>query len=376
MKRNRIAIGLLLFALPIIGYCFENEGLFKLGTTRDAAMDALLLQPAEEHGVFIAVGANGRYMVSKDGTTWDTDQTIGYFNLNGVAYGDNTVVAVGDNGKVISTNGGETWEITGKNNDRLKDVAYGNGRFIAVGEKGRRVVSRDGRIWTNDKLSGNDLNAITYYKQQFTAAGWQTRISITDKGTIWDEFKADTSPNSKVRLNSILYANASYTTVGDAGFIANSVDGRVWANIMKNNGVNLFGITYGNGRYVAVGEYGRTVISYDGVFWQNDTRTNSLNNSLESVAFGHGQFVAVGLGGRILNSTDGITWTTVNSTGDDLHAIVYAPSDPSSTGDAPEVCHTHWHRHDFPITDGKNGMHRHWHCHPQTERKDIHNHTH
>lgn len=117
-------------------------------------------------------------------------------------------------------------------------------------------------------------------------------------------------------LNSIVFGNGIFVSVGDAGTILTSPDGANWtvrASVTRNP---LLGIAYGNGLFVAIGDGIYT--SSDGVAWAAVGVDGGLGSTdyLRGVTYGNGLFVAVGGGGGypsfhrdIFTSKDGVTWT-------------------------------------------------------------------
>ena len=124
-------------------------------------------------------------------------------------------------------------------------------------------------------------------------------------------------------LEDITFANGTFVTVGQSGWVLTSSDGTTWTSRNSGTGKTLKGITFGCGKFVAVGNQGTIITSNDGRTWT--TRNAGTTADLFAIAYGNGTFVASGWNGTVLTSTDGITWAGRNSgtTKDNLYAITY-----------------------------------------------------
>ena len=88
---------------------------------------------------YVSVGDEGTILTSSDGTTW-TSRTSGTTNiLNGVAYGNNTIVTVGNSGIILtSSDNGSTWDnMSPGTGNHLFGVIYGNSKFVMMGKGGK-----------------------------------------------------------------------------------------------------------------------------------------------------------------------------------------------------------------------------------------------
>lgn len=126
---------------------------------------------------FIAVGASGTILASKNlGTSW-TPQTSGTLShLDGLIYGNGRYVAVGEARMILTSTNGTFWAPASTNYNYtgtdLYAVGYGNGLFVAVGEDGWTAVSRDGSAWAwSTSETVNTLRGITYSNGAFAAVG-------------------------------------------------------------------------------------------------------------------------------------------------------------------------------------------------------------
>lgn len=152
---------------------------------------------------FVAVGRDGRRVLSLDGETWSSEHPYApgdYFNA--VAKSDDgRIVAVGGSDRYVasvSLDGGETWTDTAwcdSRYSRLNHVVYGGGWFVASGSSNDCagvVRSEDGITWTD--ASEWSYNPLTYVNGWFVAY-WQdwgrdAVIARSRDGVTWEEVHA------------------------------------------------------------------------------------------------------------------------------------------------------------------------------------------
>lgn len=340
---------------------------------------------------FLAVGDNGRTLVSMDGSTWTVNNSGIDYDLHSVTYGDGQFVTVGNEmddegwytmpvlgGSFSSTNGaawinytylcspyeipysvtygnglfvvvveggpiftspdGATWSsiASGTSND-LFSVTYGNGpssgqagQFIAVGDSGTILTSSDGTTWTI-KSSGttNCLSSVTYgADKMFIAVGDSGTILTSPDGTTWS-LKYSGTTNE---LTSVTYGDNQFVAVGGQGTILTSSDGAAWSEKNSVKTKRLTSVTYGKGVFVAVGDTGTIIISKDGNAW------SGITTDFISVIYGSNQFVAVGENGTIFTSSDDTTWTKKTSgTINALKSVTYGNNQFIAVGDSGTI---------------------------------------
>lgn len=129
-------------------------------------------------GVFVAVGRDGRRVLSEDGLEWSYRNTYsGADELRALAYGDGRWVAVGGYNRFVasvSTDGGYTWTETGWGESdyaSLYSIAYSDGLFLAQALSNEDLLlwrSTDGLTW--EGVEG--LGRWDRYVQIGAAAGW------------------------------------------------------------------------------------------------------------------------------------------------------------------------------------------------------------
>ncbi|KOX88937.1 hypothetical protein BVI061214_02360 [Thermus aquaticus] len=93
-------------------------------------------------GLFVAVGAKGTILTSRDGVSWTLRNSGTSRDLFGVAYGNGRFVVVGEDGTILTSPDGVSWTArTSGTSKLLNGVTYGNGTFVAVGDYGTILTS-------------------------------------------------------------------------------------------------------------------------------------------------------------------------------------------------------------------------------------------
>jgi|GEM_PF-2470275 hypothetical protein len=134
-----------------------------------------------------------------------------------------------------------------------------------------------------------------------------------DAGTHWTSIPLA----STVHLNSVIWADNQFITIGNDGIILTSLDGINWTQRISGTVNTLYDITWSGSQFVVVGDNGTILTSPDGIIWTQ--RVSGLTYSpLYDITWSGTQFVAVGAesfdrGNLILTSPDGITWSRILS---------------------------------------------------------------
>ena len=260
-------------------------------------------------GELLAVGNEGRYAKSTNGSTWTTGRATGANNFwfNKVAWTGALYVGVGVDydpelgvwvAAVATSADGTTWtrRYAGAAGGELMDVACGNGRLVAVGLGGVVVTSTDGLAW-----------------------------SPAASGTFFD-------------LTGLACANGWFSVVGQAAFYGNPVDttpvilrshdGLAWEVLDPATHTYLpadacfEGVDAANDRFLASGWYANIGYSLDATAWRT-TMAVPYCDDVEGFAFGNGVYYGVGsrldpnadgspapAAARDYLSTDGVAWTS------------------------------------------------------------------
>jgi len=252
---------------------------------------------------FILTGAahGGIYVSDDHGHNWQLEKVDGLFltglvDMNSIIWNGEELVAVGEGliwGRIGSSATGENWD--DGTPDDLGDLAYwatvasfngvawGNGLYVSVANtflgKGRIFTSTNGDDWDQQKPPGTPL---------------------------WDHLRP--FPNT---LNSVVFGNNSFVTVGEAGDIYTSSNGSDWTKRTSGTVADLKSVFWSTslGKYVAAGENGVILTSSDGISWSSSN--SGVANSLNQVVWSQNKYLAVGNSGTILTSGNGTTWNKI-----------------------------------------------------------------
>ncbi len=242
---------------------------------------------AGDTGLYVAVGAEGRRMTSRDGFAWENDQR---WNAGGVqekgdvlmdiAYGVGRFVAVGGGTKegwLLSSPDGRDWREIPMGKAVVSTVAFGNGRFVAV-RAGELLASTDGE----DFQTGERLN-------------WNGSIHS------WRSACGDTEAGFRFVVIGDVELDAEQKRVPWRG---STEDGSRWDHsALKTPEVR--DVAYGAGLFVVVGPDGRIESSHDGQSWQ--LRASTPGEDFSRIVWTGTHFFVTG--GKVpWSSADGITW--------------------------------------------------------------------
>jgi hypothetical protein len=254
--------------------------------------------------LIVAVGNDGRRMVSTDANTWTGEVKDASGNRDGpkalraVAYGNHTVVAVGGGctpectSRILTYNGKDWTQIEDlpPAQGRLNGVTYGNGVWVTVGV---------------NTPSGSSSSAPTV----------GTAMRSTDNGKTW-------TPTGRMAmitgLRSVAFGRVGevdmFVAVGDGYGRARSLDGITWTDLKPSDGSSdsYKAVAIGGGVVVAVGgrsSAGRRIRSLDGINWIDEV---TMGPDLLSLVYVERAFMAFsGTGDDTLHvSPDGKSWTT------------------------------------------------------------------
>ncbi|OPY70507.1 MAG: hypothetical protein A4E57_00510 [Syntrophorhabdaceae bacterium PtaU1.Bin034] len=262
------------------------------------------------NGNFIASGAVGTIMTSKNGIDWTIRNSGTRAALYSATFGKGLYVMVGDKGTILTSPDLLTWtaRVSGTSN-RLYKVIFNSGMFVAVGENVRTLVSSDGMSWT-PLGAPNTFYGIAYGNEIFVAAGL-SGIYTSPDGVVWTRRFS----NEEIVFYDVEFLNGIFVATGgwaDAvGSVYVSSDGLTWTN-GANPGIAdefLYGAAFGNGIFVTAGSKGGLYYAscLPGPWTSTGSQTD--RHPLYGIAFGNGTFVGVGSYGCILTSSDGQTWT-------------------------------------------------------------------
>jgi hypothetical protein len=251
--------------------------------------------PAQDKGLFVAVGYGGRRITTTDGVAWANDVEDaadgGDDNncLFSVCFAQNKFVAVGGGGgrgRILVTADGKDWREVKAYRFRVNPVLYGNGIFLA-GTGKQFESSVDGETWaTAGKI---DTKGGPYFRHG--AFGNGTFVFCGDISNPPPPDAPKPQPGDKPRPRD--------------GWRCATKDGKTVDALHTDLPCNQLSIAFGNGRFVMAGKGGFRQSSADGVAWAD---ASDKDEDFRSVFFTGKQFV---LNGKrdAYTSDDGVKWT-------------------------------------------------------------------
>ncbi|MBT2282470.1 hypothetical protein J7E78_02735 [Paenibacillus polymyxa] len=234
---------------------------------------------------YIAVGAYGTVMKSKDGINWKALSKFGGYHLTAIDWDGSKYVVFGSNTDYSSTlyekpsegfisTDGLTWTKINFNPDEtIHQLVWEKGGFVALGEK-HIFTSVDGENWTTSRSLFNEYGA-----------------------------------------NSLKYINGTYfiTSIYDDQYVLVSKDGQSWSTKKYNMSAAIRDMAWTGKQYIGVGNGIYT--SSDGFTWKKQAKSPS-GAELKTIVYGHNKYIVTGAtnqkGGVNKNvaytSKDGVNW--------------------------------------------------------------------
>ena len=253
---------------------------------------------------FVAVGDDGRWVDSVDGSTWYLDEhdAVDTDPLVSVTRTADRWVAVGGGvqARSMTTTDLDRW-VESSGGGRFNDTAYGDGRVVAVGVDGRRSWSYDGVVWRDVEVHVVlDYHAVAWADGRFVAVGAEGARSTSVNAQDWTE-----PVLGGEALNDVVWGGGVFVAVGDNARRITSVDGSFW-ELDLAGGEPLDAVAHGDTGFLATGA-GLVMTSVDATEWAVVTEDAP---ALTSVAWGSAVFVGLGAGGRYVSS-DAESWELV-----------------------------------------------------------------
>ncbi|MFS0873988.1 WD40/YVTN/BNR-like repeat-containing protein [Paenibacillus xylanilyticus] len=234
---------------------------------------------------YIAVGAYGSVIKSKDGITWKALSKFGGYHLTAIDWDGSKYVMFGSNTEYsftlykkpsegfISTDGLTWTKINFNPGETIHQLVWGNGGFVALGEK-HIFTSVDGENWTTSRSLYNEYGA-----------------------------------------NSLKYVNGTYfiTSIYDDKFVLISKDGQNWSAKKYNESAAIRDIAWTGKQYIGVGNGIYT--SADGFTWKKQSKSPS-GAELSTIVYGHNKYIVTGATNQksginkniAYTSKDGVNW--------------------------------------------------------------------
>lgn len=270
---------------------------------------------------FVAVGAYGIVLESKNGKDWKTvTPSMAYYLRSGAYSKDKNCYIFPfskyETGNILYTSNLQTFTNVYKQMEpaevEFSDSIYVEelGYFVIVGYRGVVIKSTDGVNWTVSQIeNANVLNAVTYSKKEnrFYTVDTTGKVFFSSDAENWELLcDLDISYNNVICAIDdkdllliggieviIAYKNNQWQTI--------TIDDTIIKDIVYSKELNLI---------VAVtNDYNSIYTSVDGLNWTlkyKDTVASTLNAVVYSETYS--MFVAVGSGGIILFSSDGENW--------------------------------------------------------------------
>jgi len=266
--------------------------------------------------LFVAVGAEGLRMASRDGREWQHVQTGREGEVwRAVAFGSGVFVAIGsyggDNIMGVSSDG-QKWKTTkhdAKYSRYFRGLTFGAGRFVALGGDPGSVgsskpfvsISRDGETWEAplEVVGKNILRRAAFGRDRFVGIGDRGRRAGSVDGKEW---KDDPAVEALDTMVDVAFGGGVFVGVGLHGLRMRTVDGTTWTDrVVGDEGDHLNTIVHTGDRFVAIGT-ASTCTSTDGIVW----KSTANDKPPATAVWGGGLFVGSTWKGRILTSTDGV----------------------------------------------------------------------
>lgn len=183
--------------------------------------------------------------------------------------------------------------------------------FMAVTDNGAGVA---GGIFQSTEGSGGLLgwgaqaNPVVQSFRSITGDGVSTDwVAVGYAGAILKDSVSQVSGTAQ-QLNKVIFANALYVAVGQAGTILTSPDGATWTSRAGVNAAhNVLGVAYGAGKFIAITDAQTIVTSPDGVTWTEaagPAYAGYIDIACSSGVFG----LLTTSAGFVLSADAGATW--------------------------------------------------------------------
>jgi hypothetical protein len=257
-------------------------------------------------GKWIALGQTADVATSVNGSAW-TEHAVPSGSWKSVAYGNGRFVAlssVGESPHEMDSTNGINWSTLAGPSGQLTGLTFGAGRFVGVGSQGQIVTSANGVSWTTTfsrKL--DDFTSVAFGNGRFIAVdSAQGDTLLSTDGIHWAFY---TSPMAGLHWGAVTYGDGNFVAFdgSNAGYVATTVLGAVWAMHRYAPAQGIDSATYGCGSFVASGGPSGSTNDFfsspTGASWTGVTVPTDSTSDWTSVGYGAKRYVAVDSAGNI-----------------------------------------------------------------------------
>lgn len=298
MKIKLIILVLLICFL----FTIPQQNCVKAGTTVFDSSQSIFDTACNDKNNYVAVGKNGRIIVSSDGMSWENVYSGVNQYLLGVICNDKKFITVGYNGVILVSGDGKGWgKIDSPVGCRLSDVSWGQYGFVAVGDSGTIITSIEGADWkTVSSGTTNNLRGVTWDGTHYIAVGDKGTILISKDGCSWEK---QTSGIDSY-LFSVIWDGKELVAVGNT--ILTSPDGINWTDRSPNENRYLFSVATNGKELLALGDFGQIISSTDTSTWKNNNSPSDVG--INGLIWDGTKYIFGDETGRVYYSNDGNNW--------------------------------------------------------------------
>ena len=293
------------------------------GTIQSLAMARLSTCPARTQvateGRFVTVSSAGTAHYSTDARNWQAASlpsgwTSPLYAVAGFAANLNTptdpamtFVALGASGSSLNSKDGISWTLAQAPNaslPQLRAITALSGSFVAVGDKGAIRSTSDGVTWT-DRASGitENLHTVMIGNNRLFAGGDAgTLLTSNDSGASWTRVSLPDASGVQIRAIGHAYLRGSSSTdidrflvAGSEGYVASSADGGTTWTAQKIAGASTIVGIGRTTRFLLIDDLGQVFTSENGGDWSRN-EVSKLEAAKSLLVFDWGYLVGSGKG--------------------------------------------------------------------------------
>lgn len=273
---------------------------------------------SEELDIYIAVGDDGKIVVSKTLSEWEEVESGTSQNLNFIEYynAKGYFLASGQNKTIIRSVDGINWEvvITAESDKTIDQIKYLESSDVFVGLYNNGIIySTDGETWQGMAIGNqyNKVRDITLSQKLgiFVVVGWDARVGTIYTSTNGYNWIERTSGLNN-QLAGVVFSNNLNMFIANArsGKIIASYNGIDWFVYTQIADTDLSRIAYSEELgYFSILSSNKKFISLNALNWSEEDFPESI--SINSVKFVNNKWILLGVG-QIQISTDLKTFET------------------------------------------------------------------